>query len=63
MEIGDRSRDLKLCIEKRHFSLEQNIRRNGLQNLTDQILTLVLIAHALQQFRRPIFLTMKFTNL
>ena len=44
--------DLNTCIEKGIPVLEQNI-DEGLQNFGDQSFDLVLMTHALQQFRRP----------
>ncbi|MBJ7536494.1 methionine biosynthesis protein MetW [Marinomonas transparens] len=44
--------DLNTCIEKGVPVLEQNI-DEGLQNFEDQSFDLVLMTHALQQFRRP----------
>ena len=44
--------DLNTCIEKGISVLEQNI-DEGLQNFEDQSFDLVLMTHALQQFRRP----------
>lgn len=44
--------DLNTCIEKGIPVLEQNI-DEGLQNFEDQSFDLVLMTHALQQFRRP----------
>ena len=46
------SEDLNTCIEKGIPVLEQNI-DEGLQNFEDQSFDLVLMTHALQQFRRP----------
>ena len=50
LEIGHD--DLNTCIEKGIPVLEQNI-DEGLQNFDDQSFDLVLMTHALQQFRRP----------
>ncbi|WP_421846946.1 methionine biosynthesis protein MetW [Marinomonas sp.] len=50
LEIGHE--DLNTCIEKGIPVLEQNI-DEGLQNFDDQSFDLVLMTHALQQFRRP----------
>ena len=50
LEIGPD--DLNTCIEKGIPVLEQNI-DEGLQNFDDQSFDLVLMTHALQQFRRP----------
>lgn len=50
LEIGPD--DLNTCIEKGIPVLEQNI-DEGLQNFEDQSFDLVLMTHALQQFRRP----------
>jgi methionine biosynthesis protein MetW len=50
LEIGPE--DLNTCIEKGISVLEQNI-DEGLQNFEDQSFDLVLMTHALQQFRRP----------
>ncbi|MFT4573755.1 MAG: methionine biosynthesis protein MetW [Marinomonas primoryensis] len=50
LEIGPK--DLNTCIEKGISVLEQNI-DEGLQNFEDQSFDLVLMTHALQQFRRP----------
>ncbi|MGO2233952.1 methionine biosynthesis protein MetW [Marinomonas sp. UCMA 3892] len=50
LEIGHD--DLNICIEKGIPVLEQNI-DEGLQNFDDQSFDLVLMTHALQQFRRP----------
>ena len=50
LEIGPD--DLNICIEKGIPVLEQNI-DEGLQNFDDQSFDLVLMTHALQQFRRP----------
>ncbi|NVK73645.1 methionine biosynthesis protein MetW [Marinomonas sp. CT5] len=50
LEIGHE--DLNTCIEKGIPVLEQNI-DEGLQNFGDQSFDLVLMTHALQQFRRP----------
>jgi methionine biosynthesis protein MetW len=50
LEIGPE--DLNTCIEKGSSVLEQNI-DEGLQNFEDQSFDLVLMTHALQQFRRP----------
>ncbi|MDE8604519.1 methionine biosynthesis protein MetW [Marinomonas sp. RSW2] len=47
-----RPEDLNTCIEKGISVLEQNI-DEGLQNFEDQSFDLVLMTHALQQFRRP----------
>lgn len=44
--------DLNTCIEKGIPVLEQNI-DEGLLNFEDQTFDLVLMTHALQQFRRP----------
>ncbi|MFT2099031.1 methionine biosynthesis protein MetW [Marinomonas sp. 2405UD66-6] len=44
--------DLNTCIEKGIPVLEQNI-DEGLQNFEDQSFDLVIMTHALQQFRRP----------
>ena len=44
--------DLNTCIEKGIPVLEQNI-DEGLQNFEDHSFDLVLMTHALQQFRRP----------
>ncbi|MBR7889624.1 methionine biosynthesis protein MetW [Marinomonas sp. A79] len=50
LEIGHD--DLNTCLEKGIPVLEQNI-DEGLQNFDDQSFDLVLMTHALQQFRRP----------
>ncbi|WP_417528354.1 methionine biosynthesis protein MetW [Marinomonas shanghaiensis] len=50
LEIGPD--DLNTCIKKGIPVLEQNI-DEGLQNFDDQSFDLVLMTHALQQFRRP----------
>ncbi|ETI60913.1 methionine biosynthesis protein MetW [Marinomonas profundimaris] len=50
LEIGPD--DLNTCIEKGIPVLDQNI-DEGLQNFDDQSFDLVLMTHALQQFRRP----------
>lgn len=50
LEIG--ADDLNTCIQKGIPVLEQNI-DEGLQNFEDQSFDLVLMTHALQQFRRP----------
>ncbi|UTV99428.1 methionine biosynthesis protein MetW [Marinomonas rhizomae] len=50
LEIGHE--DLNTCIAKGIPVLEQNI-DEGLQNFDDQSFDLVLMTHALQQFRRP----------
>ncbi len=50
LEIRDK--DLNTCIEKGIPVLEQNI-DEGLQNFDDQSFDLVVMTHALQQFRRP----------
>ncbi|REG81025.1 methionine biosynthesis protein MetW [Marinomonas pollencensis] len=50
LEIGQD--DLNTCIEKGIPVLEQNI-DEGLQNFEDHSFDLVLMTHALQQFRRP----------
>ncbi|GAA0825888.1 MULTISPECIES: methionine biosynthesis protein MetW [Marinomonas] len=50
LEIGPE--DLNTCIEKGIPVLEQNI-DEGLQNFEDHSFDLVLMTHALQQFRRP----------
>lgn len=44
--------DLNTCIEKGIPVLEQNL-DEGLQNFEDQSFDLVVMTHALQQFRRP----------
>lgn len=50
LEIGPD--DLNTCLEKGIPVLEQNI-DEGLQNFEDHSFDLVLMTHALQQFRRP----------
>jgi methionine biosynthesis protein MetW len=50
LEIG--ADDLNTCIQNGIPVLEQNI-DEGLQNFEDQSFDLVLMTHALQQFRRP----------
>jgi len=50
LEIGPE--DLNTCLEKGIPVLEQNI-DEGLQNFEDHSFDLVLMTHALQQFRRP----------